>query len=70
MPVTPSSVSTEHLEVVIRRMPEAFTILDFADSFREQFPELWQRLVGRYGLYGSGTCYSALTYLSNRLSAY
>ena len=63
-------VSTEQLEAVIRRMPEAFTILDFVDVFQEQCPGIWSMLVERYGLYGSGTRYSALTYLSNRLSAY
>jgi hypothetical protein len=63
-------VSVEQVEAVIRQMPDAFTILDFADAFREQFPNLWQQLVGRYSLYGSGTRYSALTYLSNRLSSY
>lgn len=63
-------VSTEQIEVVILRMPSGFTILDFVDAFRERFPALWRELVDRYGLYGSGTRYSALTYLSNRLSAY
>ncbi|MFQ6099758.1 MAG: hypothetical protein ACE5OS_00780 [Anaerolineae bacterium] len=63
-------VSSEQLEIIIRQMPHGFTILDFADAFEEQFPHLWRRLVERYGLYGSGTRYSALTYLSNRLSAY
>ena len=63
------SVSVEQLEELILRMPPAFTILDFARVFQEQFPALWQQLVERYGLYGSGTCYSALSYLSNRLSA-
>jgi hypothetical protein len=67
--ITPR-VSVEQVKVVIRRMPDAFTILDFAEAFREQFPNLWQQLVERYGLYGSGTRYSALTYLSNRLSSY
>jgi hypothetical protein len=63
-------VSTEQIEAVIHQMPESFTILDFVDAFQEQFPSLWEQLVQRYGLYGSGTRYSALTYLSNRLSAY
>lgn len=63
-------VSTEQLEVAIRQMPDSFTSLDFADTFQEQFPDTWQDLVDRYGLYGSGTRYSALTYLSNRLSSY
>jgi hypothetical protein len=68
--MTQARVSVEEVEAVISQMPEAFTILDFADAFAEQFPELWKQLVDRYGLYGSGTRYSALTYLSNRLSSY
>ena len=68
--MTSPRVAVEEVEAVIPHMPEAFTILDFADAFAEQSPELWQQLVDRYGLYGSGTRYSALTYLSNRLSAY
>ncbi len=68
--MTQPRVSVEQLETIIRQMPDAFTILDFADAFAERFPEVWQALVERYGLYGSGTRYSALTYLSNRLSSY
>ncbi|MDI7277290.1 MAG: hypothetical protein QME94_15040 [Anaerolineae bacterium] len=64
------SVAPEQLEAVIRRLPEAFTTLDFAAAFAEQYPDLWQRLIARYGLYGSGTRYSVLTYLGNRLSSY
>lgn len=63
-------VSTEQIETIIRKMPTAFTILDFVDAFQKHFSSLWRQLVKRYGLYGSGTRYSALTYLSNRLSAY
>jgi hypothetical protein len=63
-------VPTEQLETIIRQMPPAFTILDFAATFQEEFPDAWDGLVERYGLYGSGTRYSALTYLSNRLSSY
>jgi hypothetical protein len=68
--MTSPRVSTEEVETVIRQMPHAFTILDFVEVFRELLPDLWQQLVDRYGLYGSGTRYSALTYLSNRLSSY
>ena len=68
--MTTPRVSVEQVEAVVRQMPGAFTILDFVEAFREQFPDHWQQLVKRYGLYGSGTRYSALTYLSNRLSAY
>jgi hypothetical protein len=63
-------VPTEQLEEVIRQMPDAFTILDLVDAFQEEYPDVWDGLVERYGLYGSGTRYSALTYLSNRISAY
>ncbi|HID63434.1 MAG TPA: hypothetical protein EYP49_11955 [Anaerolineae bacterium] len=68
--MTSARVSVEQLEAVIRQMPDAFTILDFAKAFAERFPKVWQALVERYGFYGSGTRYSALTYLSNRLSSY
>jgi hypothetical protein len=63
-------VPAEQLEAVIRQMPDVFTILDFVDAFQEAYPDIWDMLVERYGLYGSGTRYSALTYLSNRISAY
>ncbi|RME47968.1 MAG: hypothetical protein D6791_04520, partial [Chloroflexi bacterium] len=66
--MTKPRVSVEQLEAVIRQMPDAFTILDFVDAFAGRFPQVWQALVERYGLYGSGTRYSARTYLSNRLS--
>ena len=65
-----SLVSTEQLEAVISQMPDAFTILDFTDVFQEHFSDIWRGLVERYGLYGSGTRDSVLTYLSNRLRAY
>jgi hypothetical protein len=68
--MTPPRVSVEQIEPVIHQMPDAFTILDFVETFQELFPDLWQQLVDRYGLYGSGTRYSVLTYLSNRLSSY
>lgn len=68
--MTSPRVCTEELETVIRQMPNTFTVLDFADAFHELLPDLWRQLVDRYGLYGSGTRYSALTYLSNRLSSY
>jgi hypothetical protein len=63
-------ISTEQIETVIRGMPEGFTTLDFVGVFKKQFPVLWRQLAKRYGLHGSGTRYSVLTYLSNRLSVY
>ncbi len=68
--VTQPRVSADQLEAVLRRMAESFTVLDFCQAFEETFPNLWQQLVEHYGLYGSGTRYSVLTYLSNRLSSY
>ncbi len=58
------------LKTIIRQMPAAFTVLDFADRLARDFPQRWNALVERYGLYGSGTRYSALTYFGNRLSSY
>ncbi len=63
-------VPDDLLEAVIHEMPKAFTILDFVAALERLHPDAWRRLVDRYGLYGSGTRYSALTYLSNRLSTY
>lgn len=63
-------VADDVLEATVRAMPEAFTVLDFASALERLHPEVWEGLVDRYGLYGSGTRYSALTYLSNRLSTY
>ncbi len=68
--MTSPIVSNDELEAVIRQMAPGFTILDFVPAFERTFPHLWNALVHRYGLYGSGTRYSALTYLSNRLSSY
>ncbi|MCJ2520415.1 MAG: hypothetical protein LN412_05645 [Candidatus Thermoplasmatota archaeon] len=61
-------VSDEQLEPVIQEMPEAFTILDFATAFERLHATVWAHLEERYGLYGSGTRYSVMTYLSNRMS--
>jgi hypothetical protein len=65
-----SPVLDQQLEDIIERMPDAFTILDFAEAFKCFWSAEWRELVETYGLYGSGTRYSALTYLSNKLSSY
>ena len=52
-------IPTEQLETVLRQMPDAFTVLDFVDAFQEEFPDAWDNLVDRCGLYGSVTRYSA-----------
>lgn len=64
MPLVPD----DELEAVIASMPAGFTVLDFADRFAAEYPARWDELTERYGLYGSGTRYWALTYLGNRLS--
>jgi len=48
----------------------SFTILEFMKAFAEEFPAEWNRLVKRYGLYGSKRRYTAATYLANRLYTY
>jgi len=63
-------VTDQQIEYTIKKMPNAFTILDYIVIFKSQYRNIWQKLVECYGLYGSGTRYSALTYLSNRLSSY
>jgi len=69
-PISMPLVPDAELEATIRMMPMAFTVLDFADVFAESFPLRWAQLVDRYGLYGSGTRYSVLTYLGNRIGSY
>ncbi len=63
-------VPDEEVEATIELMAPSFSILAFADAFAAAFPDRWDALVERYGLYGSGTRYSVLTYLGNRLSSY
>jgi len=70
IPMKSSPVDDQQLTAIIREMPGAFTIIEYADAFKRHFPTKWRELVKTYGLYGSGTRYSALTYLSNRLSSY
>jgi hypothetical protein len=37
----------------IEKLPESsFTILDFMKTFKELFPDVWQKLVERFGLFG------------------
>ncbi len=66
MPLIPD----DELEAVIGSMPGGFTVLDFADRFAAEYPARWDEPTERYGLYWSGTRYSVLTYLGNRLSGY
>lgn len=40
------------------------------DVFKALFPEDWQKLVDRYGLFGEKRRYTVSTYLANRLYTY
>jgi ubiquinone/menaquinone biosynthesis C-methylase UbiE len=55
----------------IEKLPEgSFTILDFMTAFKELFPDQWQKLVERFGLFGEKKKYTVATYLANRLYLY
>ena len=48
----------------------SFTILDFTVTFKGLFPDEWEALVERFGLFGEKTRYTVATYLANRLYTY
>jgi len=55
----------------IEKLPESsFTILDFMNTCKELFPDQWQKLVERFGLFGEKKRYTVATYLANRLYVY
>lgn len=55
----------------IKKSPKSsFTILDFMEVFKKLFPDEWQKLVERFGLFGEKRRYTVATYLANRLYAY
>jgi len=59
------------IEGTIKKMSQdTFTVLDFIEAFRALFPDEWNKLLQRYGLFGGGRRYTATTYLSNRLDIY
>lgn len=61
----------EKIVETIRHIPSSsFTVLDFMDALGVLYPQDWERLVERYGLYGEKRRYTATTYLSNRLDLY
>ena len=47
-----------------------FTILDFMVAFKGLFPDEWDALIERFGLFGEKRRYTVATYLANRLYAY
>jgi len=55
----------------IEKLPKSsFTILDFMTALKELFPNHWQKLVERFGLFGEKKRYTVATYLANRLYLY
>jgi hypothetical protein len=55
----------------VKRLPKnSFTILDFMGTFKRSFPDEWQALVERFGLFGEKKRYTVSTYLANRLYTY
>jgi hypothetical protein len=64
-------VEEKKIEETIKRTPgNAFTVLDFMHVFRRIYPEDWEMLVKKFGLFGSKRRYTVSTYLSNRLDVY
>ena len=64
-------VEEEKIEETIKAIPKgSFTVLDFMNVFGEMYPEDWERLVERFGLFGSKRRYTVSTYFSNRLDTY
>lgn len=64
-------VEEEKIEETIRSIDKgSFTVLDFNRVFKRLHPELWERLVEKFGLFGSKRRYTVTTYFSNRLDVY
>jgi len=64
-------VEEKKIEQTIASIPKAlFTVLDFIEVFKNMFAEDWQKVVERFGLFGSKRRYTVATYFSNRLDVY
>jgi len=64
-------LSDDKVEKIIGDISKpVFTSLDFAQSFKELFPEEWASTVKRYGNIGDTDRYTILDYLANRLEYY
>jgi len=57
-------------ETIKSILKDMFTVLDFIEVFKNLFPEEWNQLVERFGLFGSKRRYTVTTYFSNRLDVY
>lgn len=61
-------IEEKKTEETAKNMPEdSFTGLDFMKKSESICPEVWEKLVKRFGLFGSKRKYTLATYLSNRL---
>jgi hypothetical protein len=64
-------IEDEKIEDTIKKIrKDSFTVLDFIETFRHIYPQEWEKLVERFGLFGSKRRYTVTTYLSNRLDVY
>jgi hypothetical protein len=64
-------VEEEKIEETVRNMNKSlFTVLDFTEVFKRLYPEIWEQLVERFGLFGNKRRYTVTTYFSNRLDVY
>ena len=61
----------EKIERTIRVVTtDSFTVLDFIAAFKRKYPVDWDKLVERFGQFGSKRRYTVTTYLSNRLDVF
>ena len=61
----------EKIEETIGAVTNAsFTVLDFIAAFKIKYPMEWDKLVERFGQFGSKRRYTVTTYFSNRLDVY
>jgi hypothetical protein len=61
----------EKIERTIRAVTNnSFTVLDFTAAFRNNYPVDWDKLVKRFGQFGSKRRYTITTYFSNRLDIF
>jgi len=69
--ITKILVEEKKVEQTIKNVPkDSFTVLDFMEIFRSMHPKEWEKLLERFGLFGSKRRYTVTTYLSNRLDVY
>ena len=61
----------EKIERTIRAVSnDSFTVLDFMTAFKRKYPVDWDKLVERFGQFGSKRRYTVTTYFSNRLDIF